>query len=66
MDVQFPVPKLLLQYSLLLFSNQTQPITGIINKPKPEIEPSPTDPGISHPASYPVPKPHNYHHGKRM
>lgn len=64
MDITFPLPKVLLQLTILLFSNQTQPITGIINNPKPVIEPSPIDPGISHPAAYPVPNHHDYHHGK--
>lgn len=64
MDITLPMLKALFYNNILLLSNKAQEVTGILNNPTPVIDPSPIDPGISHPAGYPTLHHHDYHHEK--
>ena len=63
MDIAFPVPSVLLHYTILFFSNQTNSVT---DEAKPVTEPTPAPVTSPTPPLDPHHPHHNLIHGKRM
>ena len=52
MDTTFPFLNALFYHNIFLLSKDAKEATGMVKESPPEIEPSPVDPGVSHPHGY--------------